>query len=398
MLLGMTNRCHSEWAKAQLWYARNPSTLDLQVFMSKQKTLFIALFLVSTLLIPTSSARAHANLVQANPEANAALERPPAQIEILFSEPLEASFSTIEVLDSEGLQVDVGDSKLDAADPTRLTVSLRSIPDGVYTVVWRVLSSVDGHVTSGAYPFSVGEVDAAALEAAAAASQTISLSLGEVAGRWLGYLGGGTVMGGLLFLLFVWQPVLKVQEQNIDLSERWKAALHIALLALLAGAIIMLLVQGGQVQGTELAAPWSDAVGNLLFTTRSGALWLARVAFVLVLVAILPWINEPRGKWGMVAASAALMLTTSIGSHAAAEAEPLVPVLLDWVHLVAASVWIGGLVFFVTALWSTLTVESGKTQSGVSGGGAALLLYCDCQRCGAVPDRHILSSAACGLI
>ncbi|KAA3642960.1 MAG: hypothetical protein DWQ07_20775 [Chloroflexi bacterium] len=319
----------------------------------------IALFLVGVaLLIPSGSARAHANLVQATPEANAALERPPAQIEILFSEPLEAAFSTIEVLDSNGLQVDVGDSKLDPADPTRLTISMRSIPDGVYTVVWRVLSSVDGHVTSGAYPFSVGKVDAAALAAAAAASQTVSLSLGEVVGRWLGYLGGATVMGGVLFLLFVLQPVLAKYDFKLDLGERWKAVLHIGLLALLFGAIIMLLVQGGQVQGTELAVPWSEAVGSLLFTTRSGALWLARVALVLTLVAFLPQLHAQRSKWLLFISMGALLLTTSIGSHAAAEAEPFLPVLADWVHLVAASVWVGGLVLFVTALWSTLQVDA----------------------------------------
>jgi copper transport protein len=45
-------------------------------------------------------------------------------------------------------------------------------------------------------------------------------------------------------------------------------------------------------------------------------------------------------------------LTISLGSHAAAEAQPLWPVLSDWAHLIAASVWVGGLLHFAVGLWS----------------------------------------------
>ena len=124
---------------------------------------------------------AHANLLVTVPEANATLDRPPAQIELFFSEPIADSFSTIEVLDISGKRVDGEDAHVDPADPTRMTVSLRSMPDGVYTVNWRALSSVDSHVTAGAYPFAVGDVEAAALEAAAQASVEIRVSPAEVA-------------------------------------------------------------------------------------------------------------------------------------------------------------------------------------------------------------------------
>ena len=35
-----------------------------------------------------------------------------------------------------------------------MTVSLPSLPDGVYTVSWKALSSTDGHVTTGTFPFA----------------------------------------------------------------------------------------------------------------------------------------------------------------------------------------------------------------------------------------------------
>src|SRR5262245_8711685 len=42
--------------------------------------------------------------------------------------------------------------------PTRLTVSLHSLNEGVYTVTWKAVSAVDGHQTVGTFPFAVGNV------------------------------------------------------------------------------------------------------------------------------------------------------------------------------------------------------------------------------------------------
>ena len=149
---------------------------------------------------------AHALLLRSVPEANGAVDRAPAQVELLFSESLDGSFSRVTVLDSTGKTVDNGDSRVDPADLTRMTVSLPSLPDGVYTVSWKALSAVDGHVTTGAYPFAVGNVDAADLAAAAQASRQVKLPLGEVLARWLAYLAVATIVGGQIFVLLVWQP------------------------------------------------------------------------------------------------------------------------------------------------------------------------------------------------
>jgi copper transport protein len=54
-----------------------------------------------------------------------------------------------------------------------------------------------------------------------------------------------------------------------------------------------------------------------------------------------------------------LLLTVSLGSHASAETPPFLPVVMDWVHLIAASVWIGGLVFFLAGLRSLKEVPAG---------------------------------------
>ena len=155
------------------------------------------------LAIIASPVFAHASLLKSNPEANASLPRPPVQIELFFSEALEPSFSSITVLSSDGANVDSNDSRVDANDSTRMTVSLRSIPDGVYTVSWKALSSVDGHLTTGSFPFAVGNVDPSVLAAAEQSSKRIKFSLDETIARWLLYLAATALTGGaILDLLF----------------------------------------------------------------------------------------------------------------------------------------------------------------------------------------------------
>ena len=83
-------------------------------------------------------AAAHANLADADPAPNSVLETGPSKITIWFTEPLEPSFSAIEVLDSQGSRVDNDDSAVDPSDSTVMYVTLPDdLPNGTYTVAWR---------------------------------------------------------------------------------------------------------------------------------------------------------------------------------------------------------------------------------------------------------------------
>jgi copper transport protein len=315
---------------------------------------FIAVLQFAVLVKPVL---AHANLLVAVPEANATLDRPPAQIELFFSEPIADSFSTIEVLDISGKQVDGEDAQVDPADPTRMTVSLRSMPDGVYTVNWRALSSVDSHVTAGAYPFAVGNVEAAALEAAAQASVEVRLSPAEVAVRWLTYLSAMVLVGGQIFMLIVWRPAVVTTGIGSQLTIPWRPLARIALLVLLVANLAWLLVQAGQASGAEIAWPWNPAVGQVLFTTRFGALWLVRFALALVLIWLSSKDQTSLVRWISFGVGALLLLTISLGSHGAAQPQPILPIVADWVHLVTVSVWVGGLTHFLLGLRASRSLE-----------------------------------------
>ncbi|GAB4577897.1 MAG: hypothetical protein Fur0022_06290 [Anaerolineales bacterium] len=320
--------------------------------MNNPRIFVVILLLTLLLALSVRPARAHADLEHANPEPNAQLDQAPVLIELFFTEPVDANFSTIEVLDMTGKRVDNDDSTVDVANPFRMTVTVRSLADGVYTVSWKTLSLVDSHVTAGIYPFAVGDVDAAALEAASAASQTFNLSFGEVVYRWLSYLATAAMAGGVLFMAVVWNPVVKTMEDAPAFTPPWRTLAAGALTLLVAANLFGLLFQAGQVAGLSITFPWHPAVNRLLFATKYGALWLVRWVLIFVVIRGLVFAKHARETWLAFAATLGILLTFSLNSHAAAEPQPFFPVAADFLHLIGAAVWVGGLIYFIGGLWA----------------------------------------------
>src|SRR5215472_15645601 len=104
-----------------------------------------------SLLVPVV-ASAHAVLLKTTPSSSQSLAAVPAQVQLLFSEPLDPVFSHVQVRDASGQLVDAGDSHVDPDDDRLLVASLRpGLPTGVYTVQWRSLSAIDVHPDEGQY-------------------------------------------------------------------------------------------------------------------------------------------------------------------------------------------------------------------------------------------------------
>ena len=95
-----------------------------------------------------------------------------------------------------------------------------------------------------------------------------------------------------------------------------------------------------------------------LFDTRVGQLWVVRLALgILTATAATYAAQQPRRLaywWGAaVAVGASLLMTLTQQSHAAAEGGFL-PLAADWLHLMAASLWMGGLLGFPILLLGPL--------------------------------------------
>ena len=99
-------------------------------------------------------ALAHSALQRAEPPAESKLKRPPSEVKLTFTERLEPAYSSFQVRDNHGAQVDLKDEHIDPSNPLLLRASLQPLEPGRYTVIWRVLS-VDGHVTEGRFAFRV---------------------------------------------------------------------------------------------------------------------------------------------------------------------------------------------------------------------------------------------------
>ncbi len=107
------------------------------------------------------SAQAHARLTRSVPEAGAQLTLSPARVELWFNELLDGGeFNTITVLpSSEGpaanrISLSTGKAEVDGKERTHLTIDLKPLPPGEYTVEWRVLS-LDGHSAPGRFKFKI---------------------------------------------------------------------------------------------------------------------------------------------------------------------------------------------------------------------------------------------------
>src|SRR5215212_7026080 len=85
------------------------------------------------LTLTVRPALAHALYVKSEPASGARFV-PPGQIQIAFTEAVEADLSKIEVLDSTRKRVDLDDTHAVPEDPKSLIVSVGQVMDGTYKV------------------------------------------------------------------------------------------------------------------------------------------------------------------------------------------------------------------------------------------------------------------------
>ena len=113
----------------------------------------LAILASAVALLLTEPASAHANLIEASPKPSEELDAPPERVIIWFTEPIEPAFSSIKVLSASGEDVTAGATQFDATEPTAMWVPLATLENGTFTVVWRNVSSVDGHKVTRLVPF-----------------------------------------------------------------------------------------------------------------------------------------------------------------------------------------------------------------------------------------------------
>ncbi len=167
--------------------------------MRRRVALVVALVSLG-LLLTIPSAYAHALLRTSDPADGAQLAKSPSAVVLSFTEDPDPSLSIVHVIDQNGNNVEKGKARPVPGHSDELTVEVGDLPNGVYTVSWRTVSRVDGHVTAGAFAFGVGVSPAGHK---VTPPKTPSPSLLTVVSRWIFYTGLFLLLGVAFASLFV---------------------------------------------------------------------------------------------------------------------------------------------------------------------------------------------------
>ncbi|WFE29158.1 copper resistance protein CopC [Solwaraspora sp. WMMD791] len=124
------------------------SALPVRVARGVAAALLAAIVVVA----PAAPAAAHAALSASQPGQNTRVAQSPEEIVLTFTEPLNGDYTTIVVSDAAGAQMPVDGPTVD--QQRGIVRPVQPLPDGVYTVAYRVVS-VDGHTVQGAFRFAV---------------------------------------------------------------------------------------------------------------------------------------------------------------------------------------------------------------------------------------------------
>lgn len=283
-------------------------------------------------LAGAAPASAHALAVSSTPSPGATLADSPRTVSIVFSEAPDPRLSSVVVLDSSGGAHQLGHSIAAPGQPNTLQVAVGPLGPGVYTVSWRTISKVDGHLASGSFAFGV-RVTPTGAAASSAVVRSPPASTWAVAARWFFYIGtmglvGAALVGSLAGALR---------------RVRWMA--FIAWL-LAAGGVVALEEQQRRYDGISL--------GNLLGSSLGHqVLW--RSIPVVCAGAALVWMATRAGRrlplMAVGAAALAAMFGDVEASHVSGERSwRWFHVLTQWVHFASAGVWLGGLAILLGTL------------------------------------------------
>ena len=180
--------------------------------------------------------------------------------------------------------------------------------------------------------------------------------------------GAAVFLAGLVaFVALVWLPSSRAeeadQERIIGLFRRW---MWILVGLLVFAGLIELPLYAVRASGEALSF---GLLREALFDTHVGQLWIERVVFGLLTVTAATYaaqLQRPIYWLGATVSSILLLMTLSQQSHAAAE-ESLLPFAADWLHLMAASLWMGGLLGFPILLIGALRTMPAEARAKLLG-------------------------------
>ncbi len=290
---------------------------------------------------------AHARLLRTVPPDGAVLASAPRVVRVLFDDTIRPAGGNVAIRNGDG-SVRNGDVRVHGRE---LDLPLKGgLTDGDYSVRWSAITD-DGHRIQGVLAFAVG---AGRAPPSAAIGVERLVTPADVLSRFLFFLGLLVAAGIVVFHLTVWRPL---GGSAVELAG---AGLFVSLLLVFLGSSSLL---HGAATGTRF--------GRMMEVAATLALVGAFAAAISR-----PY---PQARYPALAAPLGLLVVPTIAGHALDPGRPRpLSAAVDFVHLGATAVWIGGLVclaYLVPQATATMPeLERDRLYARVAGRFSAIAL------------------------
>lgn len=298
---------------------------------------------VLIILIP-KSASAHAYVVKSNPVENETLKKAPTVVKIEFDEDIQVShFNTLFVRDTSGKRVDLKDAHIDKRNKKLLEAGVKeNLKDGLYSIQWKAISA-DGHPIQGVIPFQIGLAEAGADDVQVEEMGYVP-QIDMIMERGVLYTSFSLFLGVLFFNLIIYKG------DAIEVHSRSKRIIWISLIGIFISLLCNLPLQAK----INADVSWLEAFDPLLLKETLqlsvfGYVWITQMALISVLI-IVTYFALKREKlssfkvWSIpILLFIGLLVMKAFNSHAFGLKFKDIAVVMDFLHLFAASLWVGGL-------------------------------------------------------
>ena len=353
------------------------------------------LLAAALLLVLATGLLAHGALRRAVPGAGQRVTAP-RELWLEFTEAVELAGTVIALADARGAAVALG-PPVHPADSSHVIAApiVGTLAPGAYRVTWQITGR-DGHPERGRYAFEViadtlGPTGATGAGGAAGvpprdqstagspiehhpgsapatiratatpdtlgaeiAANTFSAESGAyVALRWLSYVMLVAAIGAVV--------MARITDRTATVGARFAVQTRLAAIGLgaawlgIALALARLLAQSWAVHGPDRAMS-AMLIGPLIGTSMWGRAWAVQlVAAMLAATGFTLALHDARRTGGWRVAQVAVLLAAAgaaVGGHAAAVEGWRAPVLMaaDFVHVLGAGIWIGGVMMLGVAV------------------------------------------------
>lgn len=338
--------------------------------MQRRLRLTLCMWLLVLSLLPIQ-AFGHTKIVEMSPKPDSQLELSPDRVHLLFNQKLEAiTENSFVIKDDAGKRIETGPAEV-GAEGKSIELALPELSKGTYVVQYHVIS-LDGHMVEGNYTFSVltekvqaiepvkPEVTPVIPEEATEPEAPIEVTpdngavpieaVQNMQDLWTSVFtetAAVDLLRMVYFLVFllligmlIWYIVLRRGRSDEDSRRHRNWILQVQRVHLL----VLIAVIAQFVQYTVGFDDWQRVLDILLGTT-TGISWS-----VLLVISLLGLGVLQRNRFVDVVWILALVITKTQIGHPAASDYRFIVSILTAIHLLAAALWAGGLLYLIL-LW-----------------------------------------------